>query len=305
VLPIVVYNGFSNLLKTNKQENEMSFVNDAKLKLALFSYSYHLSFGAHDVFKPAKPMDLFQFIDACADMGLDGVQIDAVHLKSQDSGYLDVIKASADARGMYLEYGITGIEKDDLLYHLDIARRLGANVMRTYIGFNPRDKRVDVAQETSRAEGALNAVKDIARQYGIKIAVENHCDLTTGELLSLIQRIDSPSVGVCVDLGNFMIHLENPVESVRRLAPYIVNTHFKDYAFSMENWGFKAFGVPLGEGMIDLKSILKILIEESGLDRITLEIPVEKEPTEEGTLAKEDAYVRQSVRHAREVLAIR
>jgi 3-oxoisoapionate decarboxylase len=73
----------------------------------------------------------------------------------------------------------------------------------------------------------------------------------------------------------------------------------------MENWGFKAFGVPLGDGMIDIKAILDILKNESKLDRIMLEIPVEKEESESTTLAKEDEFVRRSARYAREVLGIR
>jgi sugar phosphate isomerase/epimerase len=275
------------------------------IKLGLFSYSYHLAFGAHEVFTPSKKMNLYEFMDKAKEMGLDGIQIDAIHLQSDDKRYLDSLKGYAEDQGFYLEYGITGIAEEHLLGHLEIAKRLGASVMRTYIGFNPRQKNVVVQEEVESAVLALNAVKHKAQSHGVRIAVENHCDLTTDELLGLIKKVDSPNIGVCVDLGNFMIHLENPVESVRKLAPYIVNTHFKDYAFSMENWGFKAFGVALGDGAIDLRAILNILVNEAHLDRIMLEVPVEKEANEEATLKKEDDFVRQSVLYARETLGIR
>ncbi len=275
------------------------------IKLGLFSYSYHLAFGAHEVFTPSKRMTLYQFMDKAKEMGLDGIQIDATHLQSTGSEYIDRLKSYAGAHGLYLEYGITGIAEEHLLGHLEIAKRLGASVMRTYIGFNPRDKNVVVPEEVEHAVVALNAVKHKAQLYGVRIAVENHCDLTTDELLGLITRVNSPNIGVCVDLGNFMIHLENPEDSVRKLAPYIVNTHFKDYAFSMENWGFKAFGVALGDGAIDLETILDILIDEAHLDRIMLEVPVEQEATEEATLKKEDDMVRKSVLYAKEVLGLK
>jgi sugar phosphate isomerase/epimerase len=275
------------------------------IKLGLFSYSYHLAFGAHEVFTPTKKMNLYEFMDNVKEMGLDGIQIDAIHLQSNDKQYLDSLKSYAEDHGLYLEYGITGIAEEHLLRHLEIAKHLGASVMRTYIGFNPRQAHVVVQEEVDRAALALNAVKHTAQSHGVRIAVENHCDLTTDELLGLIKKVDSPNVGVCVDLGNFMIHLENPVDSVRKLAPYIINTHFKDYAFSMENWGFKAFGVALGDGAIDLRAILNILVNEAHLDRIMLEVPVEKEANEEATLKKEDDFVRQSVLYARETLGIR
>lgn len=181
------------------------------------------------------------------------------------------------------------------------AHKLGSPILRTYIGFNPREVE-DVQKEVDYALAQLDQVKPRAEEYNIKIAIENHCDLKTEELLDLVQQANSPYVGVCVDLGNFMIHLENPTESVKLLAPYIYSTHFKDYASEMMNWGFKTFGVPLGKGSIDLKAIVDILINESKLDRIMLELPVEKEATEAATLKKEDDCVAESVAYARNIL---
>lgn len=224
-----------------------------------------------------------------------------MHLERTDDEYLGKIVEYAQKRNLYIEYGTTGIEANHLLEQLRIAHRLGSPILRTYIGFDPR-KVDDVKHEVSYALSQLNQVKGYAQQYNIKIAIENHCDLKTPELLELVQKADSPYIGVCVDLGNFMIHLENPTESVKLLAPYIYTTHFKDYASEMMNWGFKTYGVPLGKGSIDLKEIFSILVNESKLDRIMLELPVEKEETEELTLKKEDECVAESVRYVREVL---
>jgi sugar phosphate isomerase/epimerase len=130
-------------------------------------------------------------------------------------------------------------------------------------------------------------------------------------LLSVIHAVNDPYVGVCPDLGNFMINLENPTKSVKKLAPYIITTHFKDYNMEMCNWGFKSYGVALGDGMIDLKAILKILVKDAKLDRIMLEIPVEKASFPNGlvddktSLAREDDFMRRSVIYARDVLKIK
>lgn len=279
-------------------------LNTKKIKLGLFSYSYHLAFGAHDVFKPSKKINFFDFLDKCKEMGLDGVQIDAMHLESFEDSYLNKIIDRCNEYGFYIEYGTTGVKENHLNEQLEIAKKFGSSILRTYIGFDPSDKNVNPEIEIKEAIRVLNIVKVKAKEYNIKIAIENHCDLKTDELISLIQSVNSPFVGVCVDLGNFMIHLENPVDSVKKLAPYIVNTHLKDYNSKMENWGFQTFGVTFGEGKIDLKAILKILLEECRLDRIMLEIPVQKEDTEEATLAKEDYIVRKSVQYCREVLGI-
>lgn len=274
-----------------------------RIKLGLFSYSYHLAFGKHDVFRPKEhqPMDIFRFMDRVVELELDGIQIDPMHLEQTDDAYLNKIVTYAKERNLYIEYGTTGIEAKHLLEQLRIARQLGSPILRTYIGFNPREVG-DVQQEIAYALSQLEQVKEYAQQCNIKIAIENHCDLKAEELLGLVKKADSPYIGVCVDLGNFMIHLENPTESVKLLAPYIYSTHFKDYASEMMNWGFKTFGVPLGKGVIDLKAILEILVNESKLDRIMLELPVEKEETEDLTLRKEDDCVMESVKYAKELL---
>lgn len=275
------------------------------LKLGLFSYSYHLAFGKHPIFQPEIAMDLFAFMDRCKEFGLEGIQIDPQHLERLDDGYLQRIVDYANQYGFYIEYGTTGVETEHLLKQLEIAKKLTSPILRTYIGFDPHDKGVDSVKEVEYAIQVLNQVKGKAEEYQIKIAVENHCDLKTDELLDLIQRVNSPYVGVCVDLGNFMVHLENPVESVKKLAPYIYSTHFKDYNSKMMNWGFKTFGVPLGEGKIDLGAVVDILVKDSKLDRIMLEIPVEPCDTEQETLEHEDDTVRKSIRYAREELGIR
>lgn len=275
------------------------------LKLGLFSYSYHLAFGKHPVFEPERKMDLFAFMDRCKEFDLDGIQIDPQHLESWDEEYLQKIVDYAKNYGFYIEYGTTGVEKEHLLKQLEIARKLTSPILRTYIGFDPHEKGTNTLYEVEHAIQVLNQVKEKAEEYQIKIAIENHCDLKTDELIELIRCVDSPYVGVCVDLGNFMIHLENPVDSVRKLAPYIYSTHFKDYNSKMMNWGFKTFGVPLGEGKIDLAAVVDILANVSNLDRIMLEIPVEKCNTEQETLKYEDDTVRKSILYAREKLGIR
>lgn len=277
---------------------------EKKLKLGLFSYSYHLAFGKHDVFKPQKPIDIYDFMDRAHSMGLDGIQIDICHLEKSTDEYLFKVRDYAKSKGFYIEYGSTGIEERHTEEQLEIAKKLDARLMRTFMGFNRYDKNVNPEKEVRNAIKVIQEIKPKALKYGIKIAIENHCDATTDEILEIMKEVATPDVGMCVDLGNFMIHQENPTEAVKKLAPYIINTHFKDYDMKMENWGFKSFGVPLGEGVIELKEILDILVNESGLDNIMLEIPVEKEVTEELTLNKENNYIRQSVKYAREVLKI-
>jgi sugar phosphate isomerase/epimerase len=251
-----------------------------------------MAFGSHD-FKPAKKMDLFQYIEHAKALGYQGVQIDITHLTSYEPAYLAEIRAAAESRGLYIEYGSTLVESERTARELTVASQLGASLMRTYMGFSRFERTTHVGEETTKAVEVLRALAPKAADLGLRIALENHCDATVDEMLSVINRVGSPTIGICADLGNFMIHLENPVASVTKLAPHIINTHFKDYG-----------GVPLGEGVIDLPAVLAVLVEQSHLDRITLEIVSEPKEDEATTLAWEEESVRRSYKYAREVLGI-
>ena len=88
-------------------------LSNSKLKLGIFSYSYHLAFGKHPAFTAVNPndrMDLFQFMDRSKELGVDGIQIDITHLESTDDAYLEKLSKYAQNLGFYVEYGSIMIE---------------------------------------------------------------------------------------------------------------------------------------------------------------------------------------------------
>ena len=273
------------------------------MKLGLDSYSYHLAFGAHPDFSPNKKMNLFQFIDRVMDFGLDGFQIDPLHLESRDDVYLKEIVAYTKEKNLFLEYGAMGVESDYLKVELDICTKLDSRILRTFIGFNRYDKQTDIKREIEKAIDNLNRIKQKAENLNVKIAIENHGDVNSDELIYIVEKIASPNIGICLDLGNSLVTFENPITAAEKMATYAVTTHLKDYAIQMTNYGFKVYGVALGDGNIDIQKALKILIKKTTLDKIILEIPVEAEHDEFTSLAKENDFVEKSITYARKVLS--
>jgi sugar phosphate isomerase/epimerase len=62
-------------------------------------------------------------------------------------------------------------------------------------------------------------------------------------------------VGVCLDTGNSIALLEDPMEVVLALAPLAFTTHFKDMAVEEYRDGFLLSEVPLGTGILDLPRV--------------------------------------------------
>ena len=86
------------------------------------------------------------------------------------------------------------------------------------------------------------------------VGVENHKDWTVEEMVPLLKSYSSDYLGACIDFGNNMSLLDDPMDVVEGLAPFVINTHIKDMAVEEYADGFLLSEVPLGEGILDLKA---------------------------------------------------
>lgn len=82
----------------------------------------------------------------------------------------------------------------------------------------------------------------------MKLAVENHKDFETDELVQLMQKMSSAQIGVCLDTGNNLALLEDPLAVVQKLAPYTLTVHLKDTAVRHAEDGFYLAEAPWAWG---------------------------------------------------------
>jgi sugar phosphate isomerase/epimerase len=102
----------------------------------------------------------------------------------------------------------------------------------------------------------------IAENHGVILALENHIDYTSAEILEILERVGSPNLKVNFDTGNTMRMMEDPVAAARRLGPHTVATHTKDVDACRhvrpEEWYFFS-SVPVGTGLIDMPGVVQAL----------------------------------------------
>ena len=77
--------------------------------------------------------------------------------------------------------------------------------------------------------------------------------------MDLLHRASSPQIGVCVDTGNSIALLEDPLKVVEAYAPWAFSTHLKDMGVEEYAEGFLLAELPLGTGFLDLPRIIEIL----------------------------------------------
>jgi sugar phosphate isomerase/epimerase len=123
--------------------------------------------------------------------------------------------------------------------------------------------------------------------------------------LWLVDQINHPLVGVCLDTVNSFPVLEGPEVAVEKLAPKAICVHFCDHKLDRDEYGARFHGVAIGDGDIDCQKVLNLLRRVSPLDRITFEIEWDKGAASlaEAKAAEMDACLR-SIKYLREVLKV-
>lgn len=163
----------------------------------------------------------------------------------------------------------------------------------------------EVMQQLEKIAEQLHAAAPVAAAAGVNIAVENHTESLSSEVLWLIDQVGHASVGACVDTVNSVMVLEDPMKAIENLVPRSFTNHFCDHRIERDQFGCRFTGVACGDGDIDLKRALELIKTRSAMERINIEVEWDAgtDPPEEAR-RKEREAVERSIRYCRDVLGI-
>ena len=222
-----------------------------------------------------RPKDTYEFLEHCQALGAGGIQ---ASLASTDPAYLKKLRARAEQAGMYLEFMI-GLPKEDTSAFeatVKAAKEAGGLCVRANCLPGRRYETFTALDEWQRlnveAHKAIDRALPIVEKHGIPLALENHKDWTAAEMAALMKRKSSEHLGVCLDTGNNISLLDDPMEGVETLAPYAVCTHLKDMGVARYKDGFLLSEMPFGEGFLNLKQIVAAVRRARPKAKITLEM---------------------------------
>jgi 3-oxoisoapionate decarboxylase len=89
---------------------------------------------------------------------------------------------------------------------------------------------------------------------GRTLAIENHQDFTSDELVSFCE--EARGVRICFDTGNTFPVAEAPLDFTRRIAPYVAHVHLKDYRVQFTDEGYRLVRCAIGDGAAPLPAML-------------------------------------------------
>ncbi len=244
----------------------------------------------------AGQMDAFALLERACDAGARVVQIcDNLPLDGLPEDRLADLARRAGQLGLTVEVGIKGSQPEHLRRNLDVARRLDAHLLRVVLtgpGWEPPiDEMVRI----------LKAILPDLRPAGVTVGIENHFHLRPEELARLIEAVDDPLVGVCLDPLNSITQFVGVAETVETLAPWVVSVHAKDAVITRPGTGFYISGCPLGEGLVDIPAMLDAVRATGRRSNVLAECWMDRLDDEAGTLAQEETWVRRGVGYLRQM----
>jgi sugar phosphate isomerase/epimerase len=229
-----------------------------------------------------------QLLEYCAGLKLDAVMLqDSLDPQRDVPAHWTDVRQDATRRGLLLQTGggailpkaerPTGALLDGMRDYLrrEIARAaaMGSSIVRAVlVGERAAFPPGPVEQHLETATRILRSVRDDALRAGLKIALENHKDLQAWEMRALIEAAGPEFVGSYLDTGNAPFVLEHPLVTLETLAPYAVNVHLGDAVIYEHPRGVAVQRVPLGEGTVDFRALVKRLGE------LQLTVPVFVKP---------------------------
>lgn len=222
--------------------------------------------------------DAFVFLERARELGVGGIHYSVIDsFASTSVEYLTRLKATADAYGLGIEIGMgtccpfsdTRAARDagrdpreSLRELLPIARALGSPIVRTFFG-GEKDRFIRTPSLARRMEETVRVLRDVkplAEDLQVTIALENHLAETSSELRDMVEKVDSPYVGVLFDTANSLLLLEDPLDACRNLLPFIRSAHLKDGALVLDDReGAVYVGTLLGEGCCRIREIVAMI----------------------------------------------
>lgn len=299
-----------------------------KFKLGMHSYTLHLSGlgeswgfqseGKNYAFE--KVIDLDKLMDLAVEEGIEVLHITLVDLDNDVSpAHLAAVKANAEKHGLDLELNVSFNAPSDPRVNATIeeALEIGHAIGATLVKFSTDVEHPHPLSHACMCPEAVKQMADIVmdfkrnlptiEKYGMKIAIENHCDLFADEVVWMVKQLNHPLIGACCDTINSLMMAEGIEECVRKMAPYCYCVHFCDNRVFADPDGTHSLGCAIGDGDVDVIEVMKILREQAPeeLDTIDLEIelPLSGYTLEEGR-EEELKAMRKSIRYMHEVLDI-
>lgn len=261
------------------------------MQLGISTYTYGWAIGVNGQVSE-RPFTENHLLEKVKTFGMSLVQIgDNLPLHEFSPDRLKDFADTARNNHIQIEVGARGLTAEHLDRYIQIALQLNASLIRFVI-------------DQKNYEPALPAIIAIIQnvlpeleKHHITLGIENHDRLKTSEFEAIMDAVNSPHVGICLDSVNSMGAGEGLEQVVNALAPYTVNLHIKDFGIQRlpHAMGFQIDGRSAGKGMLNVPWLLENISQYGRCKTAILEQWVVPETDLDLTVEKEERWAQESV----------
>jgi 3-oxoisoapionate decarboxylase len=234
-----------------------------------------------------------QHLEYCAKLKLDTIQMSSLgDFDSLEPAYLEGVRRKAQELDIHIDAGIgcicpsaytynpkQGDPVDVLAQGLRVAKAVGSKSLRCFMSGNAeRTGKLPMEAHMENTIKVFKKAKPVALETGVKIALENHGDMQAWELRTIIEEAGKDYVAACLDAGNPLQLIEDPIVSMEVLGPYTVTTHIRDSVLYEHPKGAAWQWTAVGDGCMDLAKFLELRTKLCPNASVQLEIITGRPP---------------------------
>lgn len=246
----------------------MSHTVPSRMPFGVASYSFPFSCGwARRDGRPSfpEPIRALDLIALATEHQLSGIEIPlAGMLPDLSNDSIDQLREMLASAGLGLVADTGVVDVATLREQLPAAARAGAKVVRATLSSILEGARAglpdgwDAYMDEMRRR--IVALRPLLEEYDLVLALENHQDATSDDLIGLCQA-GGERVGITFDVVNPLAVGEEPFAFARKAGALIRNVHIKDYQIYPSESGYRLVRAAIGHGVIDWAAMLALLRE--------------------------------------------
>jgi sugar phosphate isomerase/epimerase len=250
----------------------------ANLSLSAYAFGYGCGFvyDARDEAKDFQNMSLDDLTSIAVKNELGGVEIPidryfkeksiedlALYVNNLQQSKLRLIYAFENFDSIYFSQLAPFIKKNNVNFiRVKISNFYGGNRFKEDIYIN------DINKFREEVKKSINLIDE----FGIKILIENHQDVTLKDIFDLVDEFGSERIGVNWDTGNSFPTGETVASFLEKSIHLIGNIHLKDYRIQSTSNGYIMHRCALGEGVVDFQYLLSTLNNYNNTIPLTIEL---------------------------------
>ncbi|WVK96269.1 TIM barrel protein [Pseudomonas sp. JS3066] len=226
--------------------------------LRLFAHGYPLLTNLTQ--GRVSPEDMLDFAYRHELDGLSLHLLDGEHnsLSQMSSERLAAFAAKARTLGLDVHVEISSTLPEDVDQAVAVARAIGSRNIRVYSRYEGHLSRV-----MDLIEDDLRRLARLADEHDLNFDFEQHEELKSDEIATLLRRVGHPRLNALFDFGNMINACEQPLPALANLAPFIRQVHLKGVRVVPEQKGFGHYGVLQGSAEDQLpgaRMLLELLL---------------------------------------------